>query len=69
MNSNNLLTMLAVMTAIAPNGLGSDPFYVSSRKPPKDPTSEESIKKLEAAEAKRKRRAARNKKTHLPGCD
>ena len=59
--SNNLLTMLAVIAAIAPNGLGSAPFYTPSRKPPKDPTSEESINKLEAAEAKRKRRATRNK--------
>lgn len=61
--SNNLLTMLAVIDAIAPNGLGSAPIYVPSRKSQKDPTSEESIKKLEAAEAKRKRRAARNKET------
>lgn len=58
--SNNLLTMLAVIDAIAPN-IG--PFYVPSRKAPKDPTSEESIKKMEAAEAKRKRRANRNKET------
>ena len=59
--NNNLLIMLAVIDAIAPNGLGIAPFYPPSRKPQKDPTSEESIKKLEAAEAKRKRRAARNK--------
>lgn len=61
--NNNLLTMLAVIDAIAPNGLGSAPLYTPTRKPPKDPTSEESIKKMEAAEAKRKRRANRNKET------
>lgn len=56
--NNNLLTMLAVIDDIAPNG---PPIYIPTRKPPKDPTSEESINKLEAAEAKRKRRATRNK--------
>lgn len=60
-SNQSVLTMLAVMAAITPQGLGDAPLYHrgQGRKPQQTETETEQARKIAAAIAKRERRAAR----------